>query len=345
MGFVFLRLNEILAGGSALADEPAQFTDRDNHAVPAAAGLDVTRLDVPAKRASKPGSALCPTGSATWIYPFFIDRLLADVNNRTMKELVEFMAPKLSAASIRDYVNIVKGVVASAINDDGEEVFPRNWNEEFIDAPLIKNQRQPSTTTEGMNAIVNAAEGRYRMLYALLAGCGPLRAGEALGIEIDKHISDDCPTLFIRQKAKRGVIQPFLKTKNGAREVDLCLSLAKQLQAFIGKRTSGLLFQTASGAQVLQSNILRDSLHPILEDLEHEKGGFNIFRRYRITYLKKLDCPEALQHFWSGHAQKHVSERYTKLNDRQYRLDWAEKVGLGFSVVLPMPPRVVSSAA
>src|SRR6516225_2511703 len=51
-----------------------------------------------------------------WIYPFLGDTLLANVNNRTMKDLVEKMAPELSAASIRDYVNIVKGVVASAIN-------------------------------------------------------------------------------------------------------------------------------------------------------------------------------------------------------------------------------------
>jgi len=65
-----------------------------------------------------------------WIYSFLGEFLLADVNNRTMKELVEHMAPGLSAASIRDYVNIVKGVVASAINDCGEELFPRKWNEE-----------------------------------------------------------------------------------------------------------------------------------------------------------------------------------------------------------------------
>jgi hypothetical protein len=126
------------------------------------------------------------------------------------------------------------------------------------------------------------------------------------------------------QKAKRGVIQPYLKTKNGTREVDLCSALATELRAYIGKRTSGLLFQTSSGAQVLQSNTLRDSLHPILEDLQHEKGGFNIFRRFRITHLKKSDCPEALQHFWSGHAQKHVSERYTKL-----MTDPGVSVGLG----------------
>jgi len=138
-----------------------------------------------------------------WIYPFFEDRLLAEINNRSMKEIVETMAPKLSEASIRDYVNIVKGVVASAINEEGEELFPRKWNEEYIDAPLIGAQRQPSTNADGVTAIVSSAKGQYQMLYALLAGCGPLRAGEALGLEVGKHISPDFRTLYIQQKATR----------------------------------------------------------------------------------------------------------------------------------------------
>ena len=75
---------------------------------------------------------------------------------------------------------------------------------------------------------------------------------------------------------------------------------------------------------------LRDSLHPILDEMKHVKGGFNIFRRFRITHLEKSDCPEALKHFWSGHAPAHVSERYVKLLiGRDYRLDWADRVGWG----------------
>src|SRR5215813_3653859 len=144
---------------------------------------------------------------------------------------------------------------------------------------------------------------------------------------------------------KRGIIQPYLKTKNGERQVDLCSALATKLRAFIGKRTSGLLFQTSTGNQLLQTNILRRNLHPILEKIKHEKGGFNVFRRYRITHVQKSDCPEALQHFWSGRAQKHVSERYTKLKDRDWRLNWAERVGLGFSVGLPGLLHLVPSAA
>jgi hypothetical protein len=182
-------------------------------------------------------------------------------------------------------------------------------------------------------AILAKATEQYQVLYALVAGCGPLGAGEALGLEIGKHISSDCRTLNIEQKAKRGIIQPFLKTKAGVREVDLCTSLAAMLREFIGTRTSGLPFQTCTGAQLLQSNTLQDSLHPILDAMKHAKGGFNIFRRFRRTHLDKFDCPDALKHFWSGHAQTHVSERYVKLlEDRDYRLEWAERIAMGFTL-------------
>jgi hypothetical protein len=128
----------------------------------------------------------------------------------------------------------------------------------------------------------------------------PLRAGEALGLEIDKHISEDFRTLYIVQKAKRGEIQPYLKTENGTREVDLCSQLAKMLRECVGDRRSGFLFHSSTGAQLLQSNTLSDSLHPILDYTAHERGGFNIFRRFRLTHLVKFDCPDALKHFGLG---------------------------------------------
>jgi hypothetical protein len=88
-----------------------------------------------------------------WIYPFFEGKLLADVSNLTMKDFVEHIS-ELAPATIRDYSNIVKAVVASAINDKGEQLFPRTWNEEFIDAPLVKHQKQPSTDKKGMESIL-----------------------------------------------------------------------------------------------------------------------------------------------------------------------------------------------
>ena len=269
-----------------------------------------------------------------WIYPFLGDTYLADVNNLALKEFVGHLtAESLAPSSIRDYSNIVKAVVASAIDENGEEMFPRKWNEEYIDAPIVEKQRQPTSTCQGVSDILTFAYGQYRMLYALLAGCGPLRAGETLGLEVDKHISEDFRTLLIVQKAKAGKIQPYLKTKNGERQVDLCRPLAEMLREYVGERKTGLLFHTSTGAQLLQANTLQDSLHPILNYLAHEYGGFNIFRRFRLTHLETSGCPEALKHFWSGHAQKHVSERYVKLaQDREYRLMWAERIGLGFNL-------------
>jgi integrase len=268
-----------------------------------------------------------------WLNPSLGEIHLAGVNNLALKTLVDKMAASLSAASIRDYSNIVKAVVASALDENGDERFPRKWNEEFIDAPPIENQKQPTTNAENMKRILEEAKGQYRMLYALLAGCGPLRAGEALGLEIAKHISEDFLTLQIVQKAKRGIIQRHLKTENGERRVDLCTQLANMLREYVGDRTSGLLFCTSTGNQLLQANTLQDSLHPILRDIQHVKGGFNIFRRFRLTHVDTSGCPKELRRFWSGHAQNHVEQRYIKLLEkRDWRLEWAERIGLGFEL-------------
>lgn len=269
-----------------------------------------------------------------WIHPFFAGKLVAELTNRSMREFVEHIG-HLAPSTIRDYTNVVKAVVASAIDENGEEVFPRKWNEAYIDAPIVSHQNQPGIDGGGVESVVRVSSDPYKFLYALLAGCGPLRAGEALGLDV-RSISDDFRTLRICQKAKRGILQPYLKTQAGEREVDLCVSLSLRLKEFIGSRKTGLLFCTASGKQLLQSNTLQDSLHPILRGLNLPKAGFNCFRRFRLTHVAKSECPEFLRHFWSGHAAKHVSERYIKLlHDREWRLGWAERIGMGFSLDVP----------
>lgn len=123
-----------------------------------------------------------------WIYPFLGEKFLAEVNNLALKDLVDRMADSLAPATIRDYASWVKDVVASAIDENGEEKFPRKWNADFIDAPRVREQKQPAVTSEGISGILRYASGQFQVLYALLAGCGPLRVGEALGLEI-RHVS------------------------------------------------------------------------------------------------------------------------------------------------------------
>jgi hypothetical protein len=157
----------------------------------------------------------------------------------------------------------------------------------------------------------------------------PMRAGEALGLDI-RSIHEDFRTLEIVQKAKRGELQDHMKTKNAdsrhGRVVDLSDPLAAMLRDFVGGRTSGLVFCKPDDSQLMQRNILKHSLHPILKKLELEQGGCNILRRFRITELETAEVPAALQHTWSGHAKSHVSEVYKKLlKQRDWRLRWQKK--------------------
>ena len=90
----------------------------------------------------------------------------------------------LGASAIRSYTNAVKMVVASAANEEGDALYPRKWNHDFIDLPEDKNPKQPTLTGDVVTAIVGAQKKNlYRMLYPLCASAG-LRFGEALGIDI-----------------------------------------------------------------------------------------------------------------------------------------------------------------
>jgi hypothetical protein len=185
-----------------------------------------------------------------------------------------------------------------------------------FDVPEVDEQKQPTVDRGEMTAILQEAEEPSCTLYALLAGCGPMRAGEALGLDI-RSIHEDLRTLEIVQKAKRRELQDHMKTKNAdsrhGRVVDLSEPLAATLRDFVGGRTGGLVFCKPDGSQLMQRDILKYSLLPILKKLGLEQGGFNIFRRFRITELETAEVPGALQHTWSGHAKSHVSEpRCTK---------------------------------
>ena len=130
------------------------------------------------------------------------------------------------------------------------------------------------------------------------------------------------------------------------RDVDLCSALATLLKTFIGERKASFLFANVKGKALSQTNLLRRSLHPILEALGVEKTGFHAMRRARTTWLRKNRAPEDLIRFWLGHANKSVTDGYSKLDeDVEYRKEVAEKVGLSFViptgnvVVVPNVPK------
>ncbi len=107
-------------------------------------------------------------------------------------------------------------------------------------------------------------------------------------------------------------------------------------QDYIGNRTNGFLFHADSGKPLLQRNILRDGLNPILTKLNLKQNGkaFHSFRRFRVMHLRKKRVPWDLEKFWIGHANKDVTDKYAAQlkEDVEWRKDVAEKTGLGFAL-------------
>src|SRR5207244_6993164 len=74
-----------------------------------------------------------------WINPNIGDCAVSDVNNGVLKRVVATMMKKgLSAKTIENYLQVPKMVVASVVDQDGNQVHPRKWNHEFIDMPIVE---------------------------------------------------------------------------------------------------------------------------------------------------------------------------------------------------------------
>jgi integrase len=132
--------------------------------------------------------------------------------------------------------------------------------------------------------------------------------------------------LHVRRSVWRGKEQAP-KTANAIRVIDIPETLAQILRACVAGK-SGYLFATAKGRPLQPRNVLR-----ILHDTG-KRVGFHAFRRFRLTWLRKNGVPKGLEHLWMGHADEGVGDLYAKLKeDAPFRQLWAERAGLGFSVV------------
>ena len=262
-----------------------------------------------------------------WLLPHLGDKLLADVSNKAVRELVEKMsAAGLSAKTIVNYVQVVKLVLASAVDEEGEQIYPRTWNHNFIQLPVVRKDKQHRPTVveaEIREILANVQKRKYVVLFALLAGTG-LRIGEALGLR-PSDLGPDCRVLHVRRSLWRGQEQEP-KTSNAVRVVDIPEVLASQLRDYVSG-VSGYLFATAQGKPLQQRNVLR-VLHSV------KPVGFHAFRRFRLTWLRKTGAPKDLERFWMGHAPAEVGDLYSKLRDDvAFRQEWAERIGLGFELV------------
>lgn len=70
------------------------------------------------------------------IIPALGDKPLSEISNGTLKTFVDTLVEeKLGSKTIKEYAMLVKRVVASAVDEDGDRLYPRDWNHEFIGLP------------------------------------------------------------------------------------------------------------------------------------------------------------------------------------------------------------------
>jgi integrase len=290
---------------------------------------------------------------------------LAQITNGKVKETLEAIAEKttksgkaFSGTTVEHHFKVIKLVIASIMDGEGEEVYPRKWKYNFIFENIAKGKpSQPCFSASQVAAIVAAAKGHYAVMYALQAATG-MRFSELLAIKVDPYsedhttISADCKTVFVRKSVYKGK-EGLLKTEAAYRDIDLCGEISEYVQKFIGKRTTGFLFCTKSGKPMSQRNVLRDSLHKILygQEIKNRFGkvvktipgvapqmkgkgcASHAFRRYRVTHLRMMATPEDILKFWAGHAEQNITDKYSKMKENiENRQHWADLVGIGFEI-------------
>lgn len=220
--------------------------------------------------------------------------------------------------SIINIVAVVKFVVASAVNEAGEQLYPRAWNHEFIQLPIVikENQNRPTITEAEISAMSNGMEERYAVLVALVPGTG-LRIGEALAVRTD-DFDPSCRVLEVRRSVWRRREQAP-KTLNAIRPVDIPESLAQVVCRYT-KGKDGHPF-TTKGGRLLDTRSVLDVLHKA-----GKRGGFHAFRRFRFAVLRKAGVPQNLIKLWLGHSQNLIDLYAAQLRfDEGYRREWRER--------------------
>lgn len=263
-----------------------------------------------------------------WILPTIGEMPVAEVSNAALKLLIDTMAAGgLAAKTIVNYSLVVKLVVASMVNTEGDQLYPRKWNHDFVGMPIVQKDKQPrqTVTEEEVSKILANALPRYAPFFALLAGTG-LRIGEALALS-RSDLSPDCRLLKVTHSIWHGKEQEP-KTPAAVRVIDIPEALATLLREYVADK-AGYLFTTRKGQRPLgPRNVLR-ALHDT-----GVRAGFHAFRRFRTETIRRAGTPQDIERLWLGHASATVTDLYARglRLDEAWRREWCERAGLGFAL-------------
>jgi integrase len=241
---------------------------------------------------------------------------LADIDSEHLRLIVEHLAAK-SPNTINLALRTVKAVVASAVDDRGNQLFVKHWNTAHVDPPPLENAKAKIVLkAEQIEAAIASASPGMKAFIAVQAASG-LRKGEMLALDMNDF---DAAAGTLRVDATDGYFgKTAPKTKSGNRIVDIHPSIVDSLVSATAGRSNGRLFPLTPDA--VRRAFERLGIHS--HDLRH----------FRYTHLMRADCPNVIRDYWIGHASKGMELVYGHLaQDADLRRKLAKEVGIGFKL-------------
>ncbi len=143
-------------------------------------------------------------------------------------------------------------------------------------------ERAACFTLDNVAAIVNAAVGQYRVMFAIAAMTG-LRAGEILALQ-KSDFDLERNLLTVRRSVWRGKLQTP-KTSNSQAVLPVPEALAGIVREHIASLKGEWLFLNSRGKFFIAENVVRQALVPILDKLKIPRCGFHAFRHFHSSVL------------------------------------------------------------
>lgn len=183
---------------------------------------------------------------------------------------------------------------------------------ERVAPPKPIEEEQPFFSASATAAIVSKAKTQmYRALYATAYGMAG-RGGEVVGLHVEDILKQPSGTGIIRVARSVFAGRENTTKSDKVRYTPIDASVMMEIEKHLAGRKTGYVFQTRNDTPLCLSNVLEDSLHPILDELGIPRTGMHAFRRGRISEWVYGGVKRQVIRDWAGHGSDKLIDLYTK---------------------------------
>jgi integrase len=259
------------------------------------------------------------------VIPLLKDIPLEDVNDYSlMRDLIATWQEEeredgevgYSYKSMKNFFGDIRAVYNFYRDETAQKGKPRigewfvKW--ERVAPPKPIEEEQPHFSAAVTATIVNKAKTQmYRTLYATAYGLAG-RAGEVCALHVEDIKEQSNGTGIVRVGRSVFAGRENTTKSDKTRYVPIDSSVMAEIKKHLAGRMSGYVFQTRNGTPLWLSNVLEDSLHPILDEIGIPRTGMHAFRRGRISEWVYNSVKRQVIRDWAGHGSDKLVDLYTK---------------------------------